>query len=126
MAIACRGDYFKFGKLLSLLIRETVINHRATIGRDKPGARRRIVACRTSSSLSRGDTPGSTVITLAIASWVGLQQGVLRPHRLTYAPEETQIDSPDEEEIRYALEIIGRGNELDDEYGRRLCANCFS
>ena len=37
----------------------------------------------------------------------------LRPHRLTYAPEETRIDSPDEEEIRYALEIIGRGNEFD-------------
>jgi hypothetical protein len=36
-----------------------------------------------------------------------------RRTRWPYAPEETRIDSPDEEQIRYALEIIGRGDEFD-------------
>jgi hypothetical protein len=33
--------------------------------------------------------------------------------RWPYAPEETRIDGADEEQIRYALEIIGRGDEFD-------------
>ncbi len=33
--------------------------------------------------------------------------------RWPYAPEETRIDGPDEQQIRYALEIIGRGDEFD-------------
>jgi hypothetical protein len=36
-----------------------------------------------------------------------------RRTRWPYAREETRIDSPDEEQIRYALEIIGRGDEFD-------------
>jgi hypothetical protein len=34
-------------------------------------------------------------------------------NRWPYAPEETRIDGPDEEQIRYALEILGRGDEFD-------------
>jgi hypothetical protein len=36
-----------------------------------------------------------------------------RRNRWPYAPEETRIDGADEEQIRYALEIIGRGDEFD-------------
>ena len=36
-----------------------------------------------------------------------------RRNKWPYAPEETRIDGPDEQQIRYALEIIGRGDEFD-------------
>ena len=36
-----------------------------------------------------------------------------------------EIDGADEEQIRYALEIIGRGDEFD-RFGTRLCRNCSS
>jgi len=36
-----------------------------------------------------------------------------RRTRWPYAPEETRIDGADEEQIRYVLEIIGRGDEFD-------------
>jgi hypothetical protein len=43
----------------------------------------------------------------------GVSSDLWRRNRWPYAPEETRINGPDEEQIRYALEIIGRGDEFD-------------